>query len=63
MSTFLLKMRPDVGHIAHFHQPANNTHTPNRETAAGNHQVNWIDTQFSCFEVKKPKISAEINIS
>lgn len=63
MSTFLPKMRPDVGHIAHFHRPANNTHTPNGETAAGKHQVSRVDNQFSCTEVKMPKISAEINVS
>lgn len=62
-STFLLKMRPDVGHIAHFHRPANNTHTPNGETTAGKRQVSGINSQFSCAEVKRPKISAEINIS
>ena len=56
-------MRPDVGHIAHFHGPANPIHIPYRETAASNHQVSWINIQFSYVEVKRTKISVKINVS
>lgn len=56
-------MKPDVGHIAHFHGPANNIQTPYREIAASNHQVSWIDIQFSNVKVKRTKISVKINIS
>lgn len=56
-------MRPDVGHIAHLHGPANSMHVSYRETAASSHQVKLDQYPVSYIELQRTKTSVKINIS